>query len=420
MANPDEDNRVKAVQGWLQFAKPGMKVLDIGCGDGKVTAHLSAQGVIVYGIDLIQAQIDKAKYANPEGIYSVMDARCLNFPDVFFDIIVASEMLEHLDNDTLKAVVGEMKRVTKPDGRIIASVPEHNCVKGTLDCPHLQNFGYPDLERLFNVECEWDVWISTLGSDGKRRRWIGIIANPRPKVSVIIPSYNNGRYLKDAINSVKNQSLTDWELIIVEDGSTDDSLQIASSFDFVNLIVHDGNKGVAQAWTDGFKEAKGDYMIILSSDDMLMPDTLQAMYDTLRADKNLVMLYGDILPLFEDGHYEKVFSCGVYDYKRLVHANYIGGAVMVSRELKGKKTILDEDVLYAEPDEKGACDWGLWLKISDYALRHDRLINKIEKPLYIYRTHKKATRYTPERKEQIKFWEKAVKDRAVKRREIPL
>ena len=92
-----------------------------------------------------------------------------------------------------------------------------------------------------------------------------------PKVSVIIPAYNQAKYLEDALNSVRNQTFEDWECIIVNDGSTDNTEEIAKKF--VNLdirfkYIYQENKGLAGARNTGLKHAKGDFIQFLDSDDV--------------------------------------------------------------------------------------------------------------------------------------------------------
>ena len=92
-----------------------------------------------------------------------------------------------------------------------------------------------------------------------------------PKVSVIVPSYNLGKYLPETLESVMAQSFTDWECIIVENGSTDGSKDIVGAFArkdgrFVPLLLQE-NVGVAAARNRGLDLAKGEYILFLDADD---------------------------------------------------------------------------------------------------------------------------------------------------------
>ena len=107
------------------------------------------------------------------------------------------------------------------------------------------------------------------------------------KISVIIPIYNAGEYLTRAIGDLLKQSFTDFELICVDDGSTDNSRQILNSFarkdDRVRIITrHNGGPSVAR--NDGLEEAKGDYIIFLDADDFYEKDLLASLYEVAERD----------------------------------------------------------------------------------------------------------------------------------------
>lgn len=101
------------------------------------------------------------------------------------------------------------------------------------------------------------------------------------KVSVIIPVYNVAPYVSECLASVKNQTFNDYEVIIVNDGSTDDSLKIVEecSVDFRNIkIVNQENQGLSTARNNGVLVAEGDFIFFLDSDDYILPDTLESLY----------------------------------------------------------------------------------------------------------------------------------------------
>lgn len=100
----------------------------------------------------------------------------------------------------------------------------------------------------------------------------------RPRVSVIIPVYNTGKYLGESLKSLKNQTLKDIEVIAIDDGSTDNSAEIlqewSSKLDMI--ILTKKNAGQAAARNDGLDIAAGDYIYFLDSDDWIDPETLEA------------------------------------------------------------------------------------------------------------------------------------------------
>lgn len=102
-----------------------------------------------------------------------------------------------------------------------------------------------------------------------------------PKVSVIIPVYNVEQYLRECLESVVNQTLKDIEIILVDDGSTDSSLEICKEYakkDNRIKIIEQGNQGAGAARNRGLAEAKGDYVYFLDGDDYIDPKTLEKLY----------------------------------------------------------------------------------------------------------------------------------------------
>ena len=98
-----------------------------------------------------------------------------------------------------------------------------------------------------------------------------------PKVSVILPNYNGEKYLKQAIQSVLNQSFRDFELIIVDDASSDASRDIIKGFDDERIITHfsEKNRHVVFTFNTGMKLATGEYIARIDSDDIWEPDKLE-------------------------------------------------------------------------------------------------------------------------------------------------
>lgn len=101
------------------------------------------------------------------------------------------------------------------------------------------------------------------------------------KISVITASYNYAQYIAEAINSVINQTYQDWELIIVDDGSSDNSVEIIKSYcekdGRIKLFQHEGgqNKGLKETLLLGISHATGDWIAFLESDDIFIPENLQ-------------------------------------------------------------------------------------------------------------------------------------------------
>jgi len=115
-----------------------------------------------------------------------------------------------------------------------------------------------------------------------------------PKVSVIIPTYNYGQYIEKAIDSVLAQTYQDFEIIVVDDGSTDNTRAILETKykDKVKYIFQE-NKGAAAARNRAVKEAKGEYLSFLDADDTFFPDNLQKKIKVLEENPTAGMVYSD-------------------------------------------------------------------------------------------------------------------------------
>jgi len=103
--------------------------------------------------------------------------------------------------------------------------------------------------------------------------------NPNPSVSVIIPTYNRGWTLRAAVDSVLAQTYRDFELIVVDDGSTDDTAEILQSYGPDIQVLRQANAGVSAARNTGVRSAKGAFIAFLDSDDRWRPDKLGVQVD---------------------------------------------------------------------------------------------------------------------------------------------
>ena len=110
------------------------------------------------------------------------------------------------------------------------------------------------------------------------------------KVSVIIPAYNGDRYLGSAIESVLAQTYRDYEIIVVDDGSTDNTAQVAQQYKNDVRYLSQTNQGVAASRNFGLAAALGDYIAFLDQDDLFLPYKLASQVELLDRDANLGMV----------------------------------------------------------------------------------------------------------------------------------
>ena len=126
-------------------------------------------------------------------------------------------------------------------------------------------------------------------------------------ISIAVPIYNTARFLPAALDSLLAQDYPHWECLLWDDGSTDGSGDIAAGYavrDPRFRVLGDGrNRGVSATCAADLSEARGEYVAILDSDDMLEPDALSSMLAFMHANPRLGMAYSEYVEVAEDGHY---------------------------------------------------------------------------------------------------------------------
>ena len=113
-----------------------------------------------------------------------------------------------------------------------------------------------------------------------------------PKVSVVIPTYNRGKYIAATINTVLNQTYKDFEIIVIDDGSTDDTQRELEQFGGKIKIITQPNSERAVSRNNGVKNSTGAYIAFLDSDDLWSPDKLEKQVEVLDNLKDIVLVYG--------------------------------------------------------------------------------------------------------------------------------
>lgn len=139
-------------------------------------------------------------------------------------------------------------------------------------------------------------------------------------ISVVAPVYNVSRFLAEAIESVQNQTYDNWELLIVDDGSTDNSGEIADSYaanDNRIKVFHTTNHGLAVARNTGAKHAQGEFLIFFDSDDYLHPDTLETHFKMMTDDVDItnIAFYQHDIDTGNDTQPRKPLPDGKYEGK---------------------------------------------------------------------------------------------------------
>lgn len=159
--------------------------------------------------------------------------------------------------------------------------------------------------------------------------------------SVIIPTFNRGPILSNAIDSILSQSFYDYEIIVVDDGSTDNTKEIINSFKSEKIkYIYQLNKGVCAARNNGAKNSNGKYLIFLDSDDQLTPDALMFFYNSIIKDQFDIVC--------GNTHFENKIN----DYFKKSSSNvFLAGSFCISRKLFNKVDGYDEKLQYGENTE---------------------------------------------------------------------
>ena len=210
------------------------------------------------------------------------------------------------------------------------------------------------------------------------------------KVSVIIPAYNAMNYLPKTVENVLKQTFTDFEVIIINDGSSDGVEEWVSTIkdNRVKLITQK-NQGASTARNNGIAHATGEYIAFLDSDDLWEPTKLEKQVHCLDNNPGTGLVYAWILSIDAKGNYRGKIYANTTEgdvWKKLIERNIVRScsAAMVRRECFEKLGFFDTSLKFAE-------DWEMWIRIAtNYSFA------VIKEPLIYYRHHanNKSQKYT--------------------------
>jgi len=188
------------------------------------------------------------------------------------------------------------------------------------------------------------------------------VLNP-PAVSVIIPAYNCTSTIRETVQSVLKQTLTDFEIIIINDGSTDDLLSVLSEFHDPRIQVFNyENGGLSIARNRGIDLAIGKYVIFLDADDLWTPDKLESHFNLLEANPDVGVAYSWLYFLFDETK-ECLINAPITRngdvFVELLRKNFIanGSNAFIRR------SAIDR-VGYFHQEFAGASDWDYWLRLA--------------------------------------------------------
>ena len=216
-------------------------------------------------------------------------------------------------------------------------------------------------------------------------------------VTIIMPSYNTAEFITDTINSVLNQTYTNWELLIVDDCSTDNTDEIVSSFkdERIKYFKNDKNSGAAISRNKALREAKGKWIAFLDSDDLWFPEKLEKQIKFMETN-NYYFSYTDYERIDEESKSLNIYCSGpnVVTRRKMYHYCY-PGCLTVMYDSKKIGLIQIKDI-------KKNNDYAMWLQIckkancyllnenlAKYRIRkksisHDKLSKKLKSHYDLY------------------------------------
>jgi glycosyltransferase involved in cell wall biosynthesis len=198
-----------------------------------------------------------------------------------------------------------------------------------------------------------------------------------PLVSIVLPTHNGARYLDEAVESIRGQSYDRWELVIVDDASTDDTPRLVASLvgrdRRIRAIRNAVNRKISGSLNAGFSEARGELLTWTSDDNWHRPDTIAELVGYLDAHPDVDVVYADYTHV--DAHGTPIASVIVPEPTMLAFDNVVGACFLYRRAVQDRLAGYADDMFLAE-------DYDFWLRASC----HFRL-ERLGKDLYGYRIH---------------------------------
>lgn len=216
------------------------------------------------------------------------------------------------------------------------------------------------------------------------------------KFSFVIPCYNFGKYLAEAINSALNQTYKNIEVIVVDDGSVDNTKEVASRFGDQITYIYQCNGGLSSARNTGIRHSTGDWILCLDADDWISPlytkEAIKLITSHGNTDPNKIIVTSKVFATNED--MSKIIwtwdSTANASYEQICHVNCLHATSFFSKQLYNKVGPYDEDM------KDGYEDWEFWIRM----VKHGATIKVAtsHEPFFKYRRHGVNMMYDTDRK----------------------
>ena len=327
---------------YFEFARPEIlaripqsarRVLEIGCGAGRLGAALKArQSAEVVGVEFNEGAAAAARQRLDRVVVGDIEQMEPGFTAGSFDCVVCADVLEHLERPD--RVLRRLRDWLAPNGKLIASIPNarhHSVVggllegnwtyerAGLLDNTHLRFFTRLDIERLL-YRCGFAIsdlgivpgpgheeWVANGRPGQVRLGWLDVVGIPSAEVeeyfvyqylvdavptltsnfdltSIVILTHNGLAYTRQCLASVRAYTDEPYELVFVDNGSTDGTLEFLRSQQGVTLIANPENRGFPAAANQGIQASRGRQLLLLNNDVVVTTGWLRRMLEALRAE----------------------------------------------------------------------------------------------------------------------------------------
>lgn len=222
-----------------------------------------------------------------------------------------------------------------------------------------------------------------------------------PKVSIIIPCYNQGKYVAEAINSALRQTFKDIEIVCVNDGSIDNSVEIIKSFEnkYKNFIFlnNEENRGVIYSRNFAIKNCNGTYILPLDADDIIEPTYVEKAVKILDNNPNIGIVYCKA-KIF--GNYDKYWNLKPFNKSDILYENCIFCSALFRKSDFIKIGGYNNNMKY------GCEDYDLWLSFIEQGLE----VFQINEILFSYRQYDETSRTTISLKNKKEIWNNLIKN----------
>lgn len=187
-------------------------------------------------------------------------------------------------------------------------------------------------------------------------------------VSVIIPTYNRSNYVQQAVESVLNQTYNDYEILVIDDGSTDDTKRLLEKYADRIKYVYQTNQKVGAARNNGIRHAQGKYIAFLDSDDLWLPQKLERDVAYFEANPQVGLVYSNVIYFSDEGanlYTRRMKSPSGDVLEKIIIDNFVvTSTVVVKRECLDRVGLFNEDLDLASSE-----DWEMWVRVaSQYPL----------------------------------------------------